>query len=55
MILIRIECLMIFQNLFAYCQPVQLRNNLSRIVIESPEFSQTKFSELTQQQKQRQV
>ena len=36
MILIRIECLMIFQNLFAYCQPVQLRNNSSGLVIESP-------------------
>ena len=36
MILIRIECLMIFQNLFAYCQPVQLQNNPSGIVIEAP-------------------
>ena len=36
MILIRIACLMIFQNLFAYCQPVQLQNNPSGIVIEAP-------------------
>ena len=36
MILSRIKCLMIFQNLVAHCQPAQLQNNPSGLVIESP-------------------
>ena len=36
MILNRIKFFMIFQNLVAYCQPVQLQNNPLGLVIESP-------------------
>ena len=37
MILSRIKCFIISQNLVAYCQPVQLQNVSSGLVIEAPE------------------